>query len=105
MVGAYNFDALEPCELPKEVDTGFTGVFSIFAGAEYTPVLYCGTQDVHGINHMIICKMRICHPDATDRPVKVVLNQMPIKEAVVFKGTSKDELTSNWSIVSIEKIA
>lgn len=88
MAGAWNFDVLKACELPQEVASGFTEVFSKFEGADYMPVLYCGTQVVHGLNHMIICKTRICHPDAVDRLTKVILN----------------EVDGKWSIVSIEEI-
>ena len=91
--GGFNFDVLQPCALPEKVATGFTEVFSKHLGADYTPVLYCGTQTVHGVNHMIICKMRICHPEAPDKLAKVILNQLP-----------DDEINSKWSIVSITEI-
>ncbi len=61
--------------------------------SDYTPVLYCGTQLVHGINHMIICKMKVCHPDATEKLAKVIINEVP-----------KTELESLWSIVTIQDI-
>ena len=94
MAGAFNFDVLKPCSLPEKVATGYSEVFSHLLGADYTPVLYCGTQVVHGINHMIICKMRVCHPDATEKLAKVILNELP-----------EDEIKGKWSIVSIEEIA
>lgn len=93
MVGAWNYDVLKSCNLPEKVATGFSSVFASFVGADYTPVLYCGTQVVHGVNHMIICKSRICHKDAVDRLTKVILNEVP-----------EDEINSKWSIVSIEEI-
>lgn len=88
MIGGWNFDVLKACDLPEKVATGFTEVFSKLVGADYVPVLYCGTQVVHGMNHMLICKSKICHPDAVDRITKVVLN----------------EVEDKWSIVSIEEI-
>ena len=88
MVGGWNFDVLKVCDLPEKVATGFTEVFSKLVGAEYMPVLYCGSQAVHGMNHMLICKSKICHPDAVDRITKVVLN----------------EVEDKWSIVLIEEI-
>lgn len=94
MVGAFNFDVLKPCGLPEKVASGFTEVFSHLAGADYIPVLYCGTQTVHGVNHMIICKMKVCHPEAEEHLAKVILNEQP-----------EDEIKSKWSIVSIERIA
>lgn len=94
MVGAWNFEVLKAGNLPEKVATGFSEVFSKVLGADYTPVLYCGTQVVCGINHMIICKMKVCHPDAAEELVKVVLNEI-----------MEDEIKSKWSIVSIEKIA
>ncbi|MCH5252230.1 MAG: hypothetical protein J1F22_04590 [Lachnospiraceae bacterium] len=94
MQGAFNFDVLKPCDLPEKVATGFSEVFSKLVGADYVPVLYCGKQTVHGVNHMIICKIKVCHPDASEKLAKVILNQLP-----------KDEISSHWSIVSITEIA
>lgn len=88
MAGSWNYEVLEACSLPEKIATGFTEVFSKLLGAEYTPVLYCGTQVVHGTNHMILCKSKIQYPEAEDRLVKVVLN----------------ELEDMWSIMSIEEI-
>lgn len=93
MVGAWNFDGLKACNLPEKVASGFSQVFEKLIGADYTPVLYCGTQVVHGVNHMIICKSKVVHPDAVTRLVKVILNEIP-----------EDEIKSKWSIVSIEEI-
>lgn len=93
MVGAWNYDVLKACELPQKVASGFSEIFSNIVGADYTPVLYCGTQVVNGFNHMLICKSRICHPDAEDKLTKVILNELP-----------EDEIKSQWSIVSIEEI-
>ncbi len=93
MIGTWNFSTLKACNLPEKVATGFSEVFSHLCGAEYTPVLYCGTQLVHGINHMIICKMKVCHPDATEKLAKVIINEVP-----------KTELESLWSIVTIQDI-
>lgn len=93
MVGAWDFSTLKACNLPEKVATGFSEVFSHLYGADYTPVLYCGSQLVHGINHMIICKMKICYPDAIEKLAKVVINEVP-----------KTELESQWSIVTIENI-
>lgn len=93
MVGAWNFDVLKPCNLPEKVASGFSQVFGKLKGVDYIPVLYCGTQVVHGVNHMIICKSRIVYPDAVTRLVKVILNEIP-----------EDEINSSWSIVSIEEI-
>lgn len=94
MKGGFNFDVLRRCDLPQKVVTGYDEVFGNLLGADYTPVLYCGTQLVHGINHMLICKVKVCHPDAVEKLVKVILNELPV-----------DELKSNWSIVSIVDIA
>ena len=93
MTGTFNFDILKPCNLPQKLATGFADVFSHLAGADYIPVLYCGTQTVHGVNHMLIFKMRVCHPDAVEKLAKVILNELP-----------EDEIKSKWSIVSIEEI-
>lgn len=93
MVGAWDFSTLKACNLPEKVATGFSEVFSHLYGADYTPVLYCGSQLVHGTNHMIICKMKICYPGATEKLAKVVINELP-----------KTELESQWSIVTIEDI-
>ena len=94
MVGGYKLAPMEPCNLPEQVATGFAQVTEHWCGAGYTPVLYVGSQVVHGVNHMLICKQQIIVPDAPEHLVTMVLNQTP----------DEGGITGKWSIVGIEQI-
>ena len=91
-IGGWDYSVVEACELPKEVAAGFNEAFSSLLGATYTPVLYCGTQIVHGVNHMIICKVKFATQGSNYALMKVVLNE------IVNEGKS------SWSIVSVQSI-
>lgn len=68
-------DNLNACALPAQVADGWKTALPV--GVDYTPVLYCGSQLVSGMNHMLICKRTyvVLHPDETAELVKVVLHQ------------------------------
>ena len=63
-------------------------------GASYVPVLYVGMQVVHGTNHMLICKQTLAAQGASERLVKMVLNQ----------NCDDGSIVGQWSVVSIEQI-
>lgn len=94
MSGGYTLAPMEACPLPEQVATGFGLVTKNLVGATYTPVLYVGTQVVHGTNHMLICKQTLAAPGAPEHLVKMVLNQ----------NHDDGSIVGQWSLVSIEQI-
>lgn len=70
-------------ELPNEVETVFNAVMKQIAGAEYEPLIYCGSQVVKGINYMIICKQTLVTKDKDVHVVKVVLNTISGESSIV----------------------
>lgn len=94
--GGYTLAPMEACCLPEKVATGFAQVLEHMTGANYQPVLYVGTQVVHGINHMILCKQTLVVEGAPEHLVKMVLNQN------LDSGCSG--LVGQWSLVCIEQI-
>lgn len=92
--GGWKLAEMQPCALPEKVATGFGEITKTLLGAKYVPVLYAGTQLVHGMNHMIICKQTLATPGATEHLVKMVLNQNVDDGSIVGK----------WSVVTIEQI-
>ncbi len=86
--GGWNFKEVSS-KLPEEVEKGFKEVTQHLVGASYEAVLYAGSQVVAGFNYMIICKQTLSDNDATERLVKLVINNFNEK----------------WSIVSIDVIA
>lgn len=92
-IGGWDYSVVGACKLPEKVATGFNEAFSSLLGATYTPALYCGTQIVHGVNHMIICKVKFATQGSSDALMKVMLNEV------------ENEGKSSWSIVSVQSIA
>ncbi len=94
MVGAWEvIENIPACSLPEQVATGFSEVTANMLGAKYVPVLYCATQIVAGINHMIICEQTLATHPEKKHIVKMVLNQAP-----------GEDLVGKFSIVSISQI-
>ena len=94
-VGAYELADMKDCALPNPVAPGFQEVKKGLIGGDYTPVLYVGTQVVHGVNHMLICKQRLAAAGAPEHLVELVMNQCPEEGG---------PLTGKWSIVTVEQI-
>ena len=95
LVGGYELANMEPCNLPDPVATGFQEVMGGMVGATYTPVLYVGSQLVHGTNYMVICKQTLAAAGAPEHLVELVLNQCPEQDG---------SLTGKWSIVTVKQI-
>lgn len=94
LVGGWKLAPMEACNLPQQVATGFSEVTKALVGANYVPVLYAGTQLVHGINHMLICKQTLAAPGAPEHLVEMVLNQ----------NTDDGSIVGKWSVVTIKQI-
>lgn len=92
--GGWTLSEMQSCSLPEKVATGFSEVTQALVGARYVPVLYVGTQVVHGVNHMLICKQTLAAQGAPEHLVKMVLNQNVDGGSIVGK----------WSVVTIERI-
>lgn len=92
--GGWTLAPMEGCNLPQKVATGFSQVTEAMVGAKYVPVLYVGTQVVHGVNHMLICKQTLAALNAPEHLVKMVLNQ----------NCDDGDIVGKWSIVAIEEI-
>lgn len=88
--GGWKLAPMSPCDLPQNVATGFTQLFGDVEGATYTPVLYCGTQVVNGVNHMIICRQTLVTLTEDEHLVKVIINESPNAE--------------KWTLVLIDQI-
>ena len=91
--GGWELAGMRDCGLPEKVASGFSEVTQGMVGAKYVPVLYVGTQVVHGMNHMIICKQTLAVEGAAEHLVKMVLNQ-----------NDDGSIAGKWSVVSIEQI-
>ena len=92
--GGWELAEMQSCSMPEKVASGFSEVTNALVGARYVPVLYVGTQVVHGMNHMIICKQTLAVQGATEHLVNMVLSQNVDDGSIVGK----------WSLVSIEQI-
>ena len=94
IAGGWKLANMQACPLPEDVAAGFKEVTQNMVGAKYVPVLYVGTQVVHGVNHMLICEQSMAVQGAPKHLVKMVLNQVPEDGSLVGK----------WSVVSIEQV-
>ena len=93
-IGGWELVEMQTCSLPEKVASGFTEATKAMVGARYVPVLYVGTQVVHGMNHMIICKQILSVQGATEHLVNMVLNQ----------NVDDGSIVGAWSVISIEQI-
>lgn len=92
-VGGWELVDMKACDLPEKVASGFAEIMSTWEGADLTPVLYCGTQTVNGVNHMIICRENLVVQGTCEKLVKVIVHE-----------DAADESKSNFSILTIDTI-
>ena len=76
-LGGWDISALKPCNLPQKAASAFANVLGGLTGAEYVPVLYVGSQLVHGTNHCIIALQTIIAATPEKRLVKLIINEAP----------------------------
>ncbi|WP_302738141.1 hypothetical protein [uncultured Desulfovibrio sp.] len=84
--GGFKLQNFETCNLPEPVASAFDRLFGHLVGTHYKPVLYCATQQVNGVNHLIICEIT----KVTNPPVKslqTVLMNIPINDLKGEKAT------------------
>ena len=74
MIGAYNVN-VQFGKLPQKVATYFDAVMGKLLGATYTPVVYLGSQAVHGTNHALLCEQTVITGTDHKNAVLVVLNE------------------------------
>ena len=74
-LGGWNIDEMKSCNLPQKAASAFANVCGGLVGAEYTPVLYVGSQVVHGTNHCIIAVQTVLTANPEKRLVKMVINE------------------------------
>lgn len=91
--GGWVVPEMEACNLPQDVASGFYKVMEGWEGAVYVPVLYCGTQVVNGINHMLICQETMITAEPIKGLAKVVLHHE--------RDAKPDD---GWSILYIKNI-
>ena len=75
ILGGWDLSALKACNLPQKAASAFSAVTGGLVGAEYMPVLYVGSQQVHGTNHCIIAVQTIITANPEKRLVKMVINE------------------------------
>ncbi len=77
LTGAWNVNPilLQDGEFPVGFDQSFMQAFEGLDGAGYKPLVYCGSQLVHGTNHMLICQQTIVTQQPIKHLVKVVIHQ------------------------------
>lgn len=83
MSGAWNLADMEAVKLPTEVADAFNAVTENMVGAGYVPVLYCGTQVVHGVNYMIICKQTLVTNPPVEHLITMIINSSEQGNSVV----------------------
>ncbi len=77
IVGGWNVKpiVLQNGEFPVGFDCSFMQALDGLDGAGYVPLVYCGSQLVHGTNHMIICEQTLSTLHRTKHVVQIVINQ------------------------------
>lgn len=73
-LGGWNIDEMKGVTLPQKAQSAFTAVTGGLVGADYTPVLYVGSQVVNGTNHCILAKQTIITATPEVRLVKMIIN-------------------------------
>ena len=72
--GAIEFTKMKTCILPQVLNNAFYEVTSKLMGAKYVPVLYVGSQIVHGTNYYLIAEQTLMNANKTKHIVKMVIN-------------------------------
>ena len=74
-LGGWDISGLKACTLPQKAASAFANVMGGLVGAEYMPVLYVGSQLVHGTNHCIIAVQTLITAKPEKHLVKLVINE------------------------------
>ena len=74
-LGGWDLSALKSCALPQKAASAFSAATGGIVGAEYMPVLYVGSQQVHGTNHCIIAVQTLVLANPEKRLVKMIVNE------------------------------
>lgn len=61
--------------MPQKAATAWHAAFSGFAGAEYKPLLFVGTQTVKGINYWFIAEQKTVTRNPERHVVKLAINE------------------------------
>lgn len=78
-LGGFKLQNFEGCSLPEPVASAFGMLFGRLEGAHYKPVLYCATQQVNGVNHLILCEITaVTHPPK--KSLQTVLINIPFDD-------------------------
>lgn len=93
-LGGWKVAAMFKKAMPGPIEDFINSMNNTLKGASYVPVLYVGAQEVHGKNHMILCKQTLAVEGSPLHLVKMVLNEN-------HDGGSEE---GQWSLVSIERI-
>lgn len=75
IVGGWNIDDLKGTNLPQKAASAFTEFTYGLIGAEYTPLLFVGSQLVNGTNYCYIALQTIICAKPIKRLVKLILNE------------------------------
>ena len=74
MLGSWNYDDVNGCNLPQKAQSAFTEVTSELVGADYEPVLYAGSQVVNGVNYCILALQTSVTAHPEQRLMKLIIN-------------------------------
>ena len=74
VLGGWDIKEMKSCNLPQKVQSAFTAVTGELTGADYMPVLYVGSQVVHGVNYCVLALQTIITASPERRLVKMVIN-------------------------------
>ena len=73
-LGGWNYDELKGCNLPQKAASAFTDVTADLVGADYTPVLYVGSQPVNGTNYCVMALQTSITVNPEKRLMKLIIN-------------------------------
>lgn len=63
--------------MPQKAATAWAGAFTAgLVGAEYKPLLFYGTQEVHGKNYFFIAEQTLVTNPPIRRLVKLIINEL-----------------------------
>lgn len=92
--GGWKLAAMANRPMPGPIKDFIDSMNSALKGATLVPVLYVGSQVVHGTNHMILCKQTLATKDAERHLIELVLNE----------NHDEGYEDGRWSAVSITRI-
>ena len=75
MFGKIQLENFDACRLPQKAQSAWTAVEDLI-GADYKPLVYLGSQVVHGVNYYYIAEQTLMTNPLVRRVIKFAIHEL-----------------------------